>query len=323
MTRIWTHSPFEPQALAALPPATEVLTGEKPRSDAWFDLASSCDAMIIGGLTVIDGPALDRIGPRLRAVARTGIGYDAIDVPAATQHGVMVINTPDGPTESTAEHAIALILNLAKGVASADRVLRSGVGFPAYGVLAPGLELRGATLGLIGLGRIGGRVAEIASVLGMRVLAFDPFANPQRAAALGVNLVGSLEELLRAADVVSVHCPAMPETYRLINERTLALMRPGSFLINVARGSIVDETALVAALRSGHLGGAGIDVYDPEPTEADHPLYQLPNTICTPHIASYTRACVVLMQIQACEQIALALTNQRPNHLVNPDVWQR
>ena len=143
MTRIWTHSPFEAQALAALPPATEVVTGAKPRSDAWFAMASGCDAMIIGGQTIIDGPALDRIGPRLRAVARTGIGYDAIDVPAATERGVMVINTPDGPTESTAEHAIALILNLAKGVAIADRVLRSGVGFPPYGALAPGLELRG------------------------------------------------------------------------------------------------------------------------------------------------------------------------------------
>ncbi|MDZ4721366.1 MAG: hydroxyacid dehydrogenase [Roseiflexaceae bacterium] len=323
MTRIWTHSPFEAQALAALPPATEVVTGAKPRSDAWFAMASGCDAMIIGGQTIIDGPALDRIGPRLRAVARTGIGYDAIDVPAATERGVMVINTPDGPTESTAEHAIALILNLAKGVAIADRVLRSGVGFPPYGALAPGLELRGATLGLVGLGRIGGRVAEIARVLGMRVLAFDPYANPERAAALGVTLTASLAELLGAAHVVSVHCPAMPETYRLINEHTLALMRPGSYLINVARGSIVDEAALVAALQSGHLAGAGIDVYDPEPTVADHPLYGLPNTICTPHIASYTSACVVLMQIQACEQVAMALAGQRPNHLVNPDVWQR
>lgn len=322
MPRIWTHSPFVPQALAALPAATEVVTGEKPRSAAWFAVAATCEAMILGGQTVIDGPTLDRIGPQLVALARTGIGYDAIDVLAATEHGVMVINTPDGPTESTAEHAVALMMNLAKGVATADRVLRSGAGYPAYGKLPPGLELRGATLGLVGLGRIGGRVAEIARVLGMRVLAFDPFANPQRAATLDVTLTASLAELLGAADVVSIHCPAMPETYRLINDQTLAQMRPGSFLINVARGSIIDETALVAALKSGYLAGAGIDVYEAEPTEADHPLYSLPNTICTPHIASYTSACVVQMQIQACQQVAMALNGERPTHLVNAEVWK-
>jgi D-3-phosphoglycerate dehydrogenase len=322
MLRVWTHSPFEPEALAALPPATEVLTGEKPHSDAWFAQAANCDALIIGGQTIIDSAALARIGPRLRAVGRTGIGYDAINLADATTHGVMVLNTPDGPTESTAEHAVAFLLNLAKGIATADRVLRSGAGYPPYGVLAPGLELRGATLGLVGLGRIGGRVAEIANVLGMRVLAFDPFTSATRAAALGVTLTPTLAELLGASDVVSLHCPALPETYQLINATTLAQMRPGSYLINVARGSIIDEAALVAALRSGHLAGAGLDVYDIEPAADDHPLFSLPNTICTPHIASYTAACVVRMQIQACEQVAFALTGQRPTHLVNPDVWK-
>jgi phosphoglycerate dehydrogenase-like enzyme len=114
----------------------------------------------------------------------------------------------------------------------------------------------------------------------------------------------------------------MPETYRLINAETLAQMRPGSYLINVARGTIVDEQALAAALSSRHLAGAGIDVYDPEPTIADHPLYQLPNTICTPHIASYTEACVLRMQVQACEQVRMALEGQQPTHLVNRDVWE-
>lgn len=322
MPRIWTHSPFDPQALAALPADTEVVTGQRPLSAAWYEIARACDALIVGGQTIFDGPVLDRIGAHMRALTRTGIGYDAIDVPAATARGVMVINTPDGPTESTAEHAVALILNLAKGVAVADRAMRLRAGYPAYGTLAPGLELRGATLGLVGLGRIGGRVAEIARVLGMRVLAFDPYTTPARAEQIGVELVGTLAEVLGASDVVSVHCPATPETYRLINTQTLAQMRPGSYLINVARGSIVDEAALVEALRSGHLAGAGLDVYDPEPTVADHPLYSLPNTICTPHIASYTVACVLRMQVQACEQVALVLRGQRPTHLLNPEVWK-
>jgi phosphoglycerate dehydrogenase-like enzyme len=232
-----------------------------------------------------------------------------------------VLNTPDGPTESTAEHAIALLLNLTKGVAIGDRVLRAGLGFPNYGSLPPGLEALGATLGLVGLGRIGGRVAEIARVLGMRVLAYDPFAAPERALALGVELAVSLHDVLTVADVVSLHCPSMPETYRLINAETLALMRPGTYLVNVARGALVDEAALVEALRSGHLAGAGLDVFDPEPPAANNPLFSLPNTICTTHVGSYTGAGVRKMHVQCAEQVASALRGERPANLVNPEVW--
>jgi phosphoglycerate dehydrogenase-like enzyme len=166
-------------------------------------------------------------------------------------------------------------------------------------------------------------VAEIARALGMRVLAFDPFVTPERAAGLGVALAGSLDELLTSSDVVSLHCPAIPETYRLIGAAALAKMRPGSYLINVARGTIIDEDALVEALRSGHLAGAGLDVYDPEPARADHPLFSLPNTVCTPHIASYTAASVLRMQVMACEQVAQALRGERPSELVNHTVWER
>jgi D-3-phosphoglycerate dehydrogenase / 2-oxoglutarate reductase len=321
--RVWTMAAFYPEALAPLEPLAEVLAGGKSETDEWFAMAATCDALILGGLTVVDGPAMDRIGPRLRVLARTGIGVDRIDLAAATERGILVVNTPDGPTEPTAEHAIALMMALAKQVALTDRILRAGHGFPPFSSLPLGLELRGAVLGLVGLGRIGGRVAEIAGVLGMRVLAYDPYAAPERAAALGVELVPALEQLLPAADVVSVHCPAIPETYRLINAERLALMRPGSYLVNVSRGPIVDEAALVAALESGHLAGAGLDVFDPEPPAPDNPLFRLPNTICTSHIASYTGACVPRMQVMACEQVASALRGERPTSLVNPQVWGR
>lgn len=319
--RVWTHSPFSEQAVAILAPLAEVVTGTRHGTDEWFAQAASCDAMIIGGTTIINGPVLDRIGPRLVAVARPGIGFDCIDLQAASERGVIVTNTPDGPTESTAEHAIALMLSLTKEVVLADRILRSGAGFPNYGSFPPGLELRGATLGLVGLGRIGGRVAEIARVLGMRVLAYDPFITPERAATLGVEPVATLEAVLNNADVVSLHCPASPETHHLINAERLAQMRRGAYLINVARGAIIDEQALVEALRSGHLAAAGLDVFENEPTIPDHPLYSLPNTVCTPHIASYTGASVLRMQLMACEQVAMALRGERPTSLVNSDVW--
>ena len=312
-----------PEAEAVLAPVATVVPGDVRASDAWFAEAANHDALLVTGLTWMTAEAMDRIGPRLRLIARAGIGVDRIDLDAATERGVMVVNTPDGPTESTAEHAVALIMALAKMVATTDRILRAGQGFPVYGTLPPGLELRGATLALVGLGRIGGRVAEIAKALGMRVLAYDPFAAAERAAALGVELRPALVAALREADVVSIHCPAAPETHHLINRETLMEMRPGSYLVNVSRGPIVDEAALLEALRRGHLAGAGLDVFDPEPPAPDNPLFSLPNTICTTHVGSYTRASLLRMQVMAAEQIAYALRGERPPDLANPMVWGR
>jgi len=269
----------------------------------------------------VTGEVMERIGSRLRIIARVGIGVDRVDLDEATRRGILVVNTPDGPTESTAEHAIALLLNLCKQAMVGDRILRSGQPFPALKDLSPGFEVAGAALGLVGLGRIGSRVAVIAQILGMKVKAFDPFILLERANALGVELAPSLAELLAHAQIVSLHCPSTPETRHLLNTETLKLMPRGSYLINVARGALVDELALLEALRSGHLAGAALDVFDPEPTPANHPLFALPNTICTPHIGSYTTAGVQRMQVMACEQVASALRGERPANLVNADVW--
>jgi len=294
------------------------LVGE--RND-WEAEAATADAIVVEGATFVTGEVMDRIGPRLRIIARPGIGVDRIDLAEATRRGIMVVNAPDGPTESTAEHAIALMLNLCKQVMVNDRVLRSGQPFPPLREVRPGFEVAGAVLGLVGLGRIGSRVAAIAGVLGMKVLAFDPFVAPERASVLGVELVSSLAELLPRAQIVSLHCPATPETHHIMNAETLNMMPEGSYLINAARGALIDETALLAALRSGHLAGAALDVYDPEPPMTNHPLFTLPNTICTPHIASHTTVSVRRMHVMACEQVAMALRGERPTNLVNAEVW--
>ncbi len=287
--RVWTHAAFEPETLAVFDNLATVVATPPADSEEWYAEAATCAGLIVSGLHYITGDVMDRVGERLRVVGRPGIGVDRIDLAAAT----------------------------------CDRGLRTVQGWAAYGVMPIGLEAYGATLGLVGLGRIGGRVAEIARALGMRVLAFDPYAAPARAEALGVTLVGALEELLASSDVVSLHCPAIPATYQLINARTLALMRRGSYLINVARGTVIDEAALIDALRSGQLAGAGLDVFDPEPAAADNPLFSLPNTICTPHIASYTSASVLRMRMMICAQVASALRGERPTELVNPEVWER
>jgi D-3-phosphoglycerate dehydrogenase / 2-oxoglutarate reductase len=318
---VWTGRALQPAALAVLEGLATVSVSSAGERNDWYAEAATADAIIVAGETFVTNEVMDRIGPRLHIIARTGIGVDRIDLDAATRHGILVVNTPDGPTESTAEHTIALLLNLCKQVMSSDRILRAGQPYPALKELTPGLEAAGAVLGLVGLGRIGSRVAVIARVLGMKVIAFDPFITPERASTLGVELIPLLAELLPRAHVVSLHCPATEETYHIMNAGTLNLMPKGSYLVNVARGSLIDEAALLAALRSGHLAGAALDVFDPEPAATNHPLFTLPNTICTPHIGSYTGASVLRMQVMACEEIASALRGERPTHLVNAEVW--
>lgn len=322
MALLWTSTPLRSQALAVLEGSATVLVSKLSESTGeWYEEAAATDIIMVRGSTFVTGEVMDRLGSRLRIVARSGIGVDRIDLDAATKRGILVVNTPDGPTESTAEHAIALLLNLCKQVAVGDRILRAGRPFPALSEMTPGLETAGAVLGLLGLGRIGSRVAVIARALGMKVLAYDPFVSQERAATLDVELCPSVEALLPRVQVVSLHCPSTPETRHLINADTLKLLPAGSYLINVARGALIDHDALYDALSSGHLAGAGLDVFDPEPPIANHPLFSLPNTICTPHIGSYTAAGLERMQVMACEQVVSALRGERPTNLVNPDVW--
>src|SRR6266849_5447736 len=192
LARVWTGRALQPAALAMLEGLATVSVSVAGERNDWYAEASTADAIVVAGETFVTGEVMNRIGPRLRIIARTGIGVDRIDLDAATHRGIMVVNTPDGPTESTAEHTIALLLNLCKQVMTGDRILRSGSPFPTLTELTPGLEVSGAVLGLVGLGRIGSRVAAIARVLGMKVLAFDPFITPERANALGVEVVTTL-----------------------------------------------------------------------------------------------------------------------------------
>jgi D-3-phosphoglycerate dehydrogenase / 2-oxoglutarate reductase len=320
-SRVWIGDPLTPQAQAIFESVAEVFVSKVGELNDWYTEAANADALFLRGNTRFTGIEMDRVGPRLRIIARAGIGVDAIDLDAATQRGIQVVNTPDGPTESTAEHAVALLLNLLKQVMIGDRVLRSGTGFPSSRNTIVGVEALGTTLGLVGLGRIGSRVATIANALGMRVLSFDPFVTPQRAASLQVEMVPSLTELLSLSRVISLHCPSTPETYHIINAQTLALMPESSFLINVARGALIDHSALLAALLSGHIAGAGLDVFEPEPPLPNDPLFSLPNIICTPHIGSFTAAGLVRMQVMASEQVVSALRGKRPTNLVNSAVW--
>jgi D-3-phosphoglycerate dehydrogenase len=262
--------------------------------------------------------------PRLKVVARPGVGYDNVDVAAATRHGILVVNAADAPCQSAAEHAVALIMALAKGLVRSDATLRA----QGWGARAAffGMELRGKTLGLIGVGRIGRLVARICREgLGMRVVAYDPFLflDSTRAQSLGVELQTDLRQVLSVADFISIHCQLTTETHGLIGRAELAAMRPSACLINCARGPIVNEQALAEALANGTIAGAGLDVYTEEPLPPSHPFFGLPNVILTPHVASHTAECERAMHLAAMTQVLAVLKGERPAWLLNPEAWDR
>jgi D-3-phosphoglycerate dehydrogenase len=270
------------------------------------------------------GEAEFSAAPRLRIVARPGVGYDNVDVAAATRHGILVVNAPDAPCQSAAEHTVALLMALAKGLVRSDATFRAQ-GWEARTAFF-GMEIRGKTLGLIGVGRIGRMVARICREgLGMRVVAYDPFLflDSARAQSLGVELQTDLRAVLSVADFISIHCQLTPETRGLIGRAELAAMRPTACLLNCARGPIVDEGALVDALRNGTIAGAGLDVYSEEPLPTTHSLFGLPNVILTPHLAAHTAECERAMHLAAMTQVLAVLKGERPAWLLNPEAWER
>ncbi len=263
---------------------------------------------ILAGGEAYDAAVFDTL-PNLRVVSRIGIGYDAVDVDAATERGILVTNTPEGPTTSTAEHTVALMMAVAHELTASAQRLRAATG--DYVSHQNSMELDGRTLGLLGFGRIGQAVARMAEAIGMRVVVSDP---------LYAESV-TLDELLETSDVLSLHVPATPQTTGMINAETLARMKHGSILINAARGPIVVTDDLVAALDSGHLMGAGLDVTDPEPLDPDHRLLHMDNVIVTPHIASNTTAGRERMERMAFDQVSAGLAGDRPTELLNPPAW--
>ena len=309
---------FERAILPELVPevaASVIILGPSTVADPYAGLATAWGA--VASTLAYDAALMDH-APRLRLIARTGIGYDRVDVAEATKRGIAVCNTPDAPTISTAEHAATLMLMVAKNIKLGEGRLRAGGG--DYYLRHEGVELDGKTLGLVGLGRIARRVARFGEGLGMRVVAFDPFLPPADFPSSIVR-AASLAELLAVADVVSLHVPLSDATRGMIGIEQFAQMKQGAVFVNTARGGLVDSDALLDALDAGRLTGAGLDVTEPEPLPPDHPLLHRDDVVVTPHIASATAEAKVRIFRAAFEQVVNGLAGQRPEHLVNPEVW--
>lgn len=256
--------------------------------------------------------------PDLLCVSSSGAGYDTVDVAACTAAGIAVVNQAGGNAVSVAEHTLGLMLGVSRRMLEGDRRMRREIGYAREDVM--GHEIHGRTVGLVGIGHIGTRVAALARAFGMEVLATDPLLSPGEIARRGAKAV-SFQELLAQSDFVSLHCPRDAGTLKMMNAEAFARMKKGSIFITTARGGIHDEAALVQALRSGHLAGAGIDVWDQEPPPLDHPLLAMDNVFATFHMAGVTHECRSNVAAISAEQIAGVLRGERPPRLVNPEVW--
>jgi len=309
---------LEPERRVLAPLGVELRPGQCRSEEELIELTRGADAVLncYAKMTARVIETLDRC----KIIARYGIGVDNVDLPAATRARIVVTNVPDYCIDEVSDHALALLLALARHIVSSDRAVNAGT----WDVVAhAGIHrLRGQILGLLGFGKIAVALASKAQALGLSVLAHDPYLDPMLIARHGARAV-DFDTLLGEADVVSIHVPLSAQTRGLIGERELARMKPTSFLINTSRGGIVDEQALAVALREGQLSGAALDVLSTEPPPRDHPLRQATNVILTPHLAFYSRESVVELQTKAAEEVARALRGEPPRSPVNPQVLNR
>ncbi len=287
-----------------------------------------CTALVVRNTRITQ--QIIQAAPRLTVIGRHGVGYDNVDIQTASALGIPVVYTPAANTESVAEIAVGFIVCLGRKIIQAHRTMASEELLSDSATLSvmaqrKGLvnfDLWGKTLGIIGVGRIGSSVSKkVIAAFNMIVRGYDPYVDAEILAAYGVQKVDQLEEMLPQCDYVSLHCPGGAETHHMVNARTMALMKPGACLINTARGTIVDEAALVDALRSKRIAGAAIDVYDPEPPRPGSPLLHMENVIVTPHFCAMTEESLYNMGTMVAQGVLDVLEDKRPQYLVNAEIW--
>ncbi|MCC7089515.1 MAG: phosphoglycerate dehydrogenase [Dehalococcoidia bacterium] len=309
--RILIADPVAPEGIEMLRTAGDVDVNTGLAADTLIGIIGNYDALVVRSETKVTRPVIEA-ATRMQVIGRAGVGVDNIDLDAATERGVIVVNAPQGNTIAAAEHTLALLMALARHVPQADASMRSGK-WDRKNYL--GTEIRGKTLGIVGLGKIGSEVARRAVAMEMRVLAHDPFVSAERVRALGVESV-DFEQLIMLSDFITVHPPLTASTQGMIGEAEMARMKDGIRLINVARGGIIDEAALVAAVASGKVAGAAIDVFTAEPPR-DNPLIGDPRIIVTPHLGASTAEAQERVAVDVAEQIVEVLAGKPARYAVN------
>lgn len=314
----YVFSSLEPERAVLEPLGVELRPQQCGSEEEIIELAHDADG-VLNCYAKMTARVIEKLS-RCKIIARYGIGVDNVDLVAASKARILVTNVPDYCVDEVSDHALALVLSLARKIVAADAGVKNG----NWSVTAHAeiRRLRGQTLGLLGFGKIAKALASKAQPLGMRVLVYDPYLEAELISRHGAEAV-SLDRLLAEADAISIHVPLSPETHNLIGQRELARMKSTAFLINTSRGGIVDEPALAEALKAGRIGGAALDVLSVEPPTQDHPLREAPNIILTPHLAFYSRESVIELQTKAAEEVARALRGEPPRSPINREVLGR
>lgn len=311
---ILATAPLDAYARSAFSAFGDIVVAPDMQESTLVGLMDDVVALVVRGAAPITEAVISR-GNALKVIGRTGVGYDTVDIAAATRHGIPVIYTPGAGSRAVAEAALAFMLALAKRIPFWDQQLKSGNWKSRYE--AQGSDLDGKTLGIVGLGRIGQILAMMARPFEMCVIAYDPFLDGEVAAGLGVRLV-ELDELVRQADFISIHCPQTPETTGLIDRRRLDLVKPGSYLINLSRGGLIESLDVLAdALDDGKLAGVALDVFDPAPPDVSHRLFAIENCLTSPHSMATTMGAMTRIFKSMTDDMTAVLTGNSPRYVVN------
>ena len=304
---------------ALLEKEARVLVTNEESEAAFAKLAADADGILLRTRPACTQSLMMAL-PKLKVIGRHGAGLDIVDIPAATRLGVAVVHAPGSNAQAVAEHALMLMLVCVKRTLLIDKATRAG-DWAARG--GGNTELHGKTLGIVGVGNIGRRVAKFAGAIGMKVLAYDKYVAADEIRRRGAEPVESLEALLPQVDILTCHTPLTDETRAMINDKTLALMKKGAVYVNTSRGPVQQERALFEALTRGHLSAAGVDVFEEEPTSMDNPLFNLPNVVVSSHVAGVTQEARRQTSTQVAGEMLRVLRGEKPDVLVNPDVWPR
>jgi len=312
--------PVHPDAAKLMETAARVVVTSDETEAGVAKIAAEADGLLIRGKPAATASLMTAC-KKLRVVGRHGVGLDTVDIPAATRLGIAIVHAPGSNSQAVAEHALMLMLTCAKRTLEIDEMTKKGDWSARTNV--HNVELGGRTLGIVGVGNVGRRVAKFCAALGMRVLGYDPYVPDAELRQRGVEPQPSLEAMLPQCDFVTFHTPLTPETRGMLGGTNVKLMKKGAIVVNTSRGGVQVEPDLFEALTKGHLAAAGLDVWEQEPTSLDNPMFNLPNVVCSAHVAGVTTDAHRVAGVQVAEEMLRVLRGERPHVLVNPDVWPR
>lgn len=320
MKKVLVTEPIHEEGLKILKEGkVEVVMGKSTKIEKLMDQAIGCHGILIRSAQ-IPGELIKNI-PALKVIAKHGVGVDNIDVKTATDQGVLVVNAPESNINAVAEHALGMILSLSKNLLPLDSKVREG----KFGIRREvvNLEMKGKTVGLIGLGKIATLLAEKLKALGVKLIAFDPFVNSDMAHKMGIELVDNIDKIFSKSDFISVHVPLNEKTKGMIGKQEFSKMKKDAYFINVARGPIVNEKDLYEALKEKVIKGAAIDVFEQEPPASNNPLFQLKNILISPHNAALTDEALIAMATHSAQGVVDYLNGKKPKYIVNPEVLNK